>query len=135
VNPDERMAMDPSMMEQMNNADPATAEKMFLLGMREHHEVAIEMGNIALEKARSEEILSQAETMVRTQQAEQEEFAGYLQDFYGIEAPEPTGDMERAMQLAMDMPETGGLSLVSVVVAAGALLAVAGLVLRRRLVR
>jgi hypothetical protein len=118
---------------------------MFLLGMREHHEVAIEMGNIALEKARSEEILSQAETMVRTQQAEQEEFAGYLQDFYGIEAPEATGDMERAMQLAMTagssspLPETGGAwPPGSSAVLAGALLALAavgGLVLRRGLGR
>jgi LPXTG-motif cell wall-anchored protein len=136
VNPDERMAMDPSMMEQLRSADPATAEKMFLLGMREHHEIAIQMGEITLEKAQSEEILSQAETMVRTQGAEQQEFAGYLQDFYGIEAPTPTGDMERAMQLARNLPQTGGLSLVSAAVAAGgAILAVAGLFLRRRLVR
>lgn len=116
VKPDERMAMDPSMMEQMASADPAMAEQMFLLGMREHHETAVEMGEIALEKAQSEEILSQAENMVSSQRAEQEEFAGYLSEFHGIQAPEPTGDMEAAMQLTMEgssmqMPETGGPSL------------------------
>lgn len=127
VQPDQRMAMPASMVEQMNNADPATAEKMFLLGMREHHEIAIRMGEIALRKAQSQEILSQAENMVGSQRAEQEEFAGYLRDFYGIEAPEPTGDMEAAMQLAMDsgmqMPETGGPSLPGVAVLMAAVLA------------
>lgn len=116
VEPDERMAMDPSMMEEIASADPARAEQMFLLGMREHHQTAIEMGEIALEKAQSEEILTQAENMVSSQRAEQEEFAGYLSEFHGIQAPEPTGDMEAAMQLAMEgsgmpLPETGGPSL------------------------
>ncbi|MDP9480277.1 MAG: DUF305 domain-containing protein, partial [Actinomycetota bacterium] len=34
VNPDERMAMDASMIDEIRNADPAMAEQMFLLGMR-----------------------------------------------------------------------------------------------------
>lgn len=127
VRPDERMAMPASMVEQIEGADPAMAEKMFLLGMREHHETAIKMGEIALEKARSEEILSQAENMVSSQRAEQEQFAGYLSDFYGIEAPEPTGDMEAAMRLAMEpgmqMPDTGGPSLPAVAVLVAVLLA------------
>lgn len=126
-NPDERMSNSPGMMQQMDNADPATAEKMFLLGMREHHEIAIGMGEIALQKAQSQEILSQAETMISTQQAEQEQFAGYLKEFYGIDAPAPTGDMMRAMQLAMDagiqMPETGGPSLPAITALGAALLA------------
>lgn len=131
VKPDQRMAMDPSMMKQMESVDPAMAEQMFLLGMREHHQTAIEMGEIALKKAQSEEILSQAENMVSSQRAEQKEFAGYLEDFYGIEAPAPTGDMEAAMQLAMEgsgmpLPETGGPSL-SIVAAALAAVALAAL--------
>ncbi len=137
VQPDERMAMMPSMIEEMNSADPATAEKMFLLGMREHHQSAIEMGEMALEKAQSDTILTQAENMVSSQQAEQEEFAGYLQTFYDIEAPEPTGDMEQSMSLAMSsgssssLPKSGGMSvgsLSSVAVLASALLVAATLV-------
>ena len=141
VKPDERMAMDSSMMEQMASADPAMAEKMFLLGMREHHETAIEMGEIALEKAESEEILSQAENMVSSQRAEQDEFAGYLREFYGIEAPEPTGNMQKAMQVAMEgsgmrMPETGGLSLptVAALVAIALATLIAGAYALRRVV-
>jgi uncharacterized protein (DUF305 family) len=120
--PDERMSNMPGMMRQMDNADPATAGKMFLLMMREHHEIAMQMGQIAQDKAKSQPILDQATTMIETQSAEQEEFAGYLQQFYGIDAPKPTGDMMRAMQLAMDggtqMPDTGGLPLVPIGAAA-----------------
>lgn len=149
--PDERMSNPPGMMQQMNSADPATAEKMFLLGMREHHEIAIKMGQIALNKARSQPILDQARTMIKSQSAEQKQFAGYLQQFYGIDAPKPTGDMMQAMQLAMDggaqgatqMPNTGGpavFSRGSLAMLAGALLVAAGatvggIVLRRSLSR
>lgn len=139
VQPDERMAMDASMMEQMANADPAMAEQMFLLGMREHHQTAVEMGEIALEKAQSEVILTQAENMISSQRAEQEEFAGYLSELHGIQAPAPTGDMMAAMQLAMEgsgtpLPETGGPSLPGVAALAAVALAalVAGTYALRR---
>ena len=130
VNPDERMAMDSAMNDQMGNADPAMAEQMFLLGMREHHESAVQMGEIALQKAQSQVLLDQARTMVDSQRAEQEEFAGYLQEFYGIEAPAPTGDMMQAMHAvmgdsSMQMPQTGGISPVGIIAATGALLVAA----------
>ena len=130
VNPDERMEMDPAMNDHIRNADPAMAEQMFLLGMREHHESAVQMGEIVLQKAQSQLLLDQARTMVDSQRAEQEEFAGYLQQFYGIQAPAPTGDMMRAMQAAMgdasmQMPQTGGPSPLGLAVAAGALVAAA----------
>lgn len=130
VKPDQRMAMDPAMNDEIRNADPATAEKMFLLGMREHHESAVQMGEIVLQKAQSQEILDQARTMVYSQRAEQEEFAGYLQEFYGIQAPAPTGDMMQAMHSAMGdasmhMPQTGGISPLGITVAAGTLVTAA----------
>ena len=129
-NPDERMLMDAGMMDQMRNADPGMAEQMFLLGMREHHETVIQMAEVALQKAQSELLLDQARTIIDSQRAEQEEFAGYLQEFHGIEAPAPTGDMMRAMQAttgnaSMQMPQTGGPSPVGLVVAAGTLVAAA----------
>lgn len=122
VNPDERMAMDPAMNDHMGNADPAMAEKMFLQGMmRNHQESAIQMGEIVLQKAQSPALLDQARTMVDSQRAEQEEFAGYLQEFYGI-------SMQTAMDDAsMEMPQTGGPSPVGIAVAAGALVAAAAL--------
>ena len=88
------------------------------------------MAEIALQKAQSPLLLDQARTIIDSQRAEQEEFAGYLQQFYGIEAPAPTGDMMQGMQAAMgdgsmQMPQTGGPSPVVVVAAAGALLVAA----------
>ncbi len=130
VNPDERMAMDASMIDEIRNADPAMAEQMFLLVMREHHESAVQMGEIVLQKAQSQVLLDQARTMVDSQRAEQEEFAGYLQEYYGIQAPAPTGDMMQAMHAAMgdssmQMPQTGGPSPLVLVAAAGALVTAA----------
>ncbi len=88
------------------------------------------MGEIVLQKAQSQVLLDQARTMVDSQRAEQEEFAGYLQEFYGIQAPAPTGDMMQAMQAAMgdssmQMPQTGGPSPVGIMAAAGALVVAA----------
>ncbi|BBL80475.1 hypothetical protein RxyAA322_23290 [Rubrobacter xylanophilus] len=135
VQPDRRMAMDPSMIQRMNDVDPATAEKMFLLGMREHHEVAIRMGEIALRKAQSQEILVQADNMVSSQRAEQEGFARVARELHGISAPTPSGDMETAMRLAMGpekrLPETSGPSLSVSAVLAAALAAPAFYAVRR----
>lgn len=112
---DERQAMDHGMMMPMHE-DPGSesAEKLFLLMMREHHQTAVEMGEIVLERAESEALLDQARGMVESQRAEQEQFAEWLKEWYDVEAPEPTGDMMAAAELAVgaDMPEAGagGLS-------------------------
>jgi len=47
--------------------------------------------------------------MIQSQRAEQERFAEWLDAWYGIAAPEPTGDMMKAAELAMgaDMPDAG----------------------------
>ncbi len=114
VNPDERQMMSHDMMEMHENANPEMAEKMFLLMMREHHQTAVEMGEIVLEKATSEQLREQAEKMIESQRAEQEQFGEWLQTWYGIEAPEPTGDMEAAMAMMMGgMPHTGAGGMAS----------------------
>jgi uncharacterized protein (DUF305 family) len=110
VDPDERQMMDHGMMMPMHeNPGSQTAEKMFLLMMREHHQTAVEMGQIVLERGQSEELLEQARGMVQSQREEQERFAGWLEEWYGIEAPEPTGDMMAATEHAVgtDMPNAG----------------------------
>ncbi len=149
VDPDERQMMDHGMMMPMReNPGSEMAEKMFLLMMREHHQTAVEMGQIVLERAESYEegLLLQAISMVESQRAEQEQFGEWLKDWYGIEAPEPTGDMMAAAQLAMgqtQMPEAGaggmsrsegGNEALPIVVALGLLtLAVGAYSLRSRL--
>ncbi|MBA2631968.1 MAG: DUF305 domain-containing protein [Chloroflexi bacterium] len=121
VEPDERQMMSVEMMAELENATPEMAEAMFLLMMREHHQAAIEIGELGVQKAESDTLIEQAEMMIAMQRDEQERFATWLQDWYGIEAPEPTGDMMSAMEHAGEatMPETssepgsGGSSLLA----------------------
>lgn len=108
VEPDERMMMSEAMMQDLQSASPARAELMFLLVMREHHEQAIVMGELALDKAPSETIQDQASMMVEMQRSEQDQFGTWIQQWYGVEPPVPTGNPDSAMALAMEIeiPDT-----------------------------
>lgn len=106
--PDERFMMSHDMMMQLQNASPEMAEIMYLLMMREHHQGAVVMGQIVLEKTDSLVLVNQAEQMIATQREEQERFARYLSEWYGIDAPEPTGNMQAAMEFAMSVTQTPG---------------------------
>ncbi len=141
---DERQMMSEDMMSMIEEASPEHAEQIFLLMMREHHQSAVIMGELVLQKAKSQTLLDQARGMIESQRAEQEEFARYLHEFYGIEAPEPTGDMMAAADYAMGgMPETGAGGMagsvrentpVAATISAGLLaLTLGALALRRRL--
>lgn len=114
LDPDERFMMSPEMMQQFESADPAMAESMFLGMMREHHQSANQLGNLVLERDVAPALRDQASKMVEDQTSEQQLFATFLQSWYGIQAPQPTGDMQAGMELAMagqstmpGMPNTG----------------------------
>ena len=141
VTPDPRMQMSPMMMDQMRQADAAMREKMFLAMMREHHQVAIDMGNMALQKATRTEIKDQAQMMITMQKQEQDQFGAWLQTWYNVTPPQPTGDMQHGMDAAMaaptpsNLPATGLAASLSWWLAAlslGALLLLGGALLRRR---
>jgi uncharacterized protein (DUF305 family) len=107
--PDPRMLMSQAMMNAMMHADPTLREQLFLAMMREHHQSAIEMGQLALQEAIHAELRSQAQQMITSQQQEQAQFGAWLQAWDGITAPLPTGDMQHGMNLGMGMqlPDTG----------------------------
>lgn len=113
VQPDARFQMSPSMMQQLQNATPQMAEQMFMLMMREHHQSANQLGKLVLSKNVSATLTNQAQKMVDDQTAQQGRFAAYLQNWYGVSAPEPTGDVQAGMEYAMGtlnlpgMPNTG----------------------------
>lgn len=113
VQPDTRFQMDPSMMQQLQDATPQMAEQMFMLMMREHHQSANQLGQLVLSKNVSDTLTSQAQTMVDDQTAQQQRFATYLNDWYGVNAPQPTGDVQAGMDYALGtanlpgMPNTG----------------------------
>lgn len=115
VEPDPRFVMPDSMMQELRDATPEMAEIMFLNMIREHHQSAIDLGELVLEKTDTQLLLDQATTMIDSQRTQQDQFAGYLSDWYGIDALEPTGDMQAAMEYAMSitmdmpgLPNTGG---------------------------
>ena len=115
VEPDPRFVMPDSMMQELRNATPEMAEIMFLNMIREHHQSAIDLGELVLEKTDTQLLLDQATMMIESQRTQQDQFAGYLSDWYGIDALEPTGDMQAAMEYAMSvtmnlpgLPNTGG---------------------------
>jgi uncharacterized protein (DUF305 family) len=109
VTPDPRMQMSQAMMSAMMHADPTLQEQLFLAMMREHHQSAIEMGQLALQKAIHAELRTQAQQMLTSQQQEQAQFGAWLQAWYGITAPLPSGDMQHGMNLVlgMQLPDTG----------------------------
>jgi uncharacterized protein (DUF305 family) len=102
--PDLRMKMSPSMMEILMQADATMREKHFLAMMREHHQMAFDIGQLVLQKATHTELKEQAQRMIASQREEQAIFGGWLQGLYGIAPPAPTGDMQHGMEAAMQMP-------------------------------
>lgn len=103
VKPDPRMQMSPEMMTMLMQADPTMREKLFLAMMREHHESALMMGPMVLQKATHQELKDQAQNMIASQQQEQAMFGGWLQGLYNITPPTPTGDMQDGMDAVMPM--------------------------------
>ena len=95
--------MSPSMMDMFKQADPAMREKHFLAMMREHHETAIQIGQLVIQKATHQELKDQAQVMITSQRGEQAMFGGWLQGLYTINPPAPTGDMQHGMDAVMNM--------------------------------
>ena len=80
----------------------ANFEVKFMTGMIDHHQMAIEMAEICLQKATHEELRSMCQQVIAAQSAEIEEMQAWLSDWYGI-TYEPTmkpGDEKMLERLA-----------------------------------
>ena len=100
---DPAFVMEPQMSQHLMSAPPESAEIIFLLMVREHHHTVIEMGQAVLQQANSQVLVDQATEMVQSQRQELDLFATFLSIWYGVEAPQVTGDAETAMQYAMSI--------------------------------
>ena len=109
VEPDPAFVMEPEMLQQLRDATPEGTEIMFMLMMREHHQTAIEMGELVLATTDSQVLVEQATMMIESQRMQQDLFASYLNQWYGIQAPAVTGDAEAAMDYAMSVMMTPGM--------------------------
>lgn len=62
----------------------ANFEVRFMTGMIDHHQMAIEMAEICLDKAQHEELRQMCRNIIATQTAEIQQMQAWLQDWYGI---------------------------------------------------
>lgn len=83
----------------MDSMDAALDEQSFLEQMVPHHESAIAMAEVALEKAQRPEIRTLAEDIVSSQESEIAEMKAWHQDWFGT-ALTPSGD---GMHASTDM--------------------------------
>ena len=83
--------------------DEATAryEVDFMTGMIDHHQMAIEMSQMCLEKAVHEELTAMCEDIIAAQSQETTTMQSWLQDWYDVDyAPTMnTGDMKSMERL------------------------------------
>ena len=80
----------------------AKYEQDFMMNMIDHHEMAIQMAQICLEKAVHEELRQTCENIIAVQRREQQQMQAWLSDWYGISyAPRmKPGDMRQMERLA-----------------------------------
>jgi len=84
--------------------DRATArfEVDFLVGMIDHHAMAVEMADICLDKAVHEDLRAMCESIKTSQSRQIEEMQSWLADWYGVthEPEMKPGDMRQMERLA-----------------------------------
>jgi uncharacterized protein (DUF305 family) len=86
-------------------AGPALSDEQFLAAMIEHHQGAIEMAEIALERAEHPEVRQLSEDIIATQQAEIEQMRSWQREWFGAEAT-PGGHAGHGMsaeEMGMDV--------------------------------
>ena len=65
------------------NAPRSKAERAFLVDMVGHHQMAVDMAEMAKEKATHQELKDMADDVIRTQTAEITRMRGWLKNWYG----------------------------------------------------
>ena len=65
------------------NTPRSKAERMFLVDMVGHHEMAVDMAEMAKEKATHQELKDMADDVIRTQTAEIRQMRSWLKKWYG----------------------------------------------------
>ncbi|MBF6614344.1 MAG: DUF305 domain-containing protein [Chloroflexi bacterium] len=123
--------MGPSDIMNLGNLKGDDFDKQFLSMMIMHHTSAIEMAQLAPDRATHQELKTLAQNVISSQTSEKQEFTGWLKAWYNIDASQPA-------PMPVGMPSTGGSDgtafafwLAVPLVLAGSIL-MGGLVVRRR---
>lgn len=90
-------------------AGAALSDEQFLAAMIEHHQGAIDMATIALERAEHPEVRQLSEDIISAQQAEIEQMRAWQREWFGAEAT-PAGHAghgmsDEEMGMAIDLEE------------------------------
>jgi uncharacterized protein (DUF305 family) len=89
------------------DAPRSKAEREFLVEMIGHHTMAVEMAEMAQEKATHQELKDMADDIVRTQTAEIRQMRGWLRSWYGRRVDEDEMDMDDHEDMQMLEEATG----------------------------
>jgi uncharacterized protein (DUF305 family) len=80
-------------------------EQTFMVGMIAHHEAAVEMARIVLDRGKHEQLKDVAQQIIDAQTQEIDDMTGWLQSWYGLtvsEAQQRVPDSLRTLQIEMD---------------------------------
>jgi uncharacterized protein (DUF305 family) len=83
--------------------DAQTSDQMFIDMMVPHHQGAVDMAQIALDRAEHSEIKAMAERIIASQQAEIRQMKAWRKDWFGSDEP-------RAMDMSMKHAEMPGMA-------------------------
>lgn len=79
----------------------SSIEQHFLEQMIPHHQGAIDMANIAMQKSETDEVRQLSEAILATQQAEIDQMTGWLKDWYGVDYANTQDAMGHGMHSMM----------------------------------
>jgi uncharacterized protein (DUF305 family) len=108
---DDHAAMDDAAMADDDEMEAADRDEMgmelddetFLAAMIEHHEGAVDMAEIALERAEHEELRQVAQEIIDAQEAEIEQMEAWLDEWYhGVDVDHGVSHEEMGMDMDMD---------------------------------
>jgi uncharacterized protein (DUF305 family) len=95
------VAADPGGLDPAPNPGAARIETEFLTQMIPHHRGAVEMAEMALQKAARQEVRQLAQQIIQDQEREISQMSHWLRDWYGLTPPSGTEmDMASMMQMA-----------------------------------
>ncbi|HEX6657243.1 MAG TPA: DUF305 domain-containing protein [Ilumatobacter sp.] len=84
------------------NAPRSKAERAFLVDMVGHHAMAVEMADMAKQKASHQELKDMADEVIRTQTAEIDQMRTWLKKWYGRTVDDEHMGHHEAMQMLED---------------------------------
>ena len=91
-----------------NNQIASTIDKHFIEQMIPHHEGAIAMANLALQKAKRPEVKTLAADIISAQTAEIQNMRGWYQDWFGNDVPKVNTGMMGGGMMSVNGMHMGG---------------------------